>query len=143
MSKKKRYLSLLAIVDGSKINNGSKNYIAVRAELGELGFCDKVSPEKRRGLLQVLHSTRALDSSLKIALSVIGVTPSYSIGKHLDQFHSTGRITKASATRYKHRIASVRNRYMHEANAFPSSSKDADQLVAEIETCLVDILRTI
>jgi hypothetical protein len=79
MSKSKRYRTLLATLDGSENNDGTKDYISIRTELHELGGCIKVSPEKRRGLLQILHSTRALDSGLRLALRHSGLSPSYSI----------------------------------------------------------------
>jgi hypothetical protein len=100
-----------------------------------------VSPEKRRGLLQILHSTRALDSGLRLALRrTTGLAPSYSIGKHLEQLCAAGRITKSAEVHYKKTVADVRNRYLHKANAFPSSSKEVDNLVAEIGECLSQVL---
>jgi hypothetical protein len=43
MSRKRRHETLLAIMDGSRINDGSKGYISVRVELHELGACTRVN----------------------------------------------------------------------------------------------------
>ena len=66
--------------------------------------------------------------------------PSYSIGKYLEQLCAAGRLTKSAEVHYKNTVADVRNRYLHKANAFPSSSKEVDNLVAEIGECLSQVL---
>jgi hypothetical protein len=109
---------------------------AVDQELQELGRSSKVLPERRRHLLQVFHSMRALESALKALLR------SYesSLGRVLYQLRSLPTThplyRDASAlNRYLRSLPFQRNRLMHQANAFPRNAKEADEIVGEITTC--------
>lgn len=93
----------------------------------------------RRQLLQVLHSTRALDTSLKEYLASQGIPSSgSSLGSYLYALanHSIlaiAKLPKSDQQRYQLKIVDERNRYMHQAGACPASDAEIRILLSEHE----------
>jgi hypothetical protein len=118
----------------------------VEHELVELEHCDRVMPEKRKRLLQVLHATRALDTTLGEVLVQNGISsPPMSLGPRLRQLAhipsgTRGHLSQSAIQGYVAAISTGRNKYAHRANAFPSSTLEVDRIVSEVGACLADIL---
>ena len=114
---------------------------------GELSECDRtarVSPNNRQWLLQILHLTRALDSSL-IAFMGQRAIPIDAKARHIKGYlrtlsnHSAPgvrRLPTQVVQNCQAAIVSPRNKYMHQAGAFPAAVKEVQSLRGEIETLL-------
>jgi hypothetical protein len=124
---------------------GVPGFAAVRGdvviELDELYDARLVRKRQRRRLLQVIHASRAVDTALATILVADGVSPApRSIGESLNKLRSRGvhggKLTATDVTTYSARFRVVRNRYAHDAGAFPSETEAAIH-IADMETCLV------
>ena len=118
---------------------------AVDRELEELGGSTRMQPLTRQRLLQVIHASRALDTSLRAILLANNIVPNHGIGKMLHQMRSLppatrGYLDYAAASGFVTSIANTRNRYAHKAASFPSSTQEVDRLVAEVHACMSMIL---
>lgn len=99
-----------------------------------------VRRRNRRWLLQVLHASRAADSAVGAFLGAGGITPvPNSLGPRLDKLAIPGvhgnRMPVSEVASYKKGFVAKRNRYVHEAGAYPTEVEAATQL-ADIDTCL-------
>jgi hypothetical protein len=144
-ARRSRHLAIQALVRGSSLFTTNPELSQVDAELEELGRCNALQPVKRQRLLQVIHSTRALDTSLLVVLRHHGKDPKYSIGKMLHQLPSlpsgaVGHLTHNAVVGFVGGICGLRNRYAHKAGAFPTSTLEVDGLVARIHSCILAIL---
>lgn len=142
---RRRYDALRAIVQGSPIYSGSQILRKVDLEIHEIGNCTSVTLQRRKFFLQVMHSTRALDSAINAVLLHNNINSSHSMGKMLRQLQNLppgtrGWLPPATATRFVNKIATPRNKYAHQADAFPTSTNEVDSLVSEVHTCLTLIL---
>lgn len=87
----------------------------------------------------MLHSTRALDTSLKEYLASQGIPSSGpSLGSYLYALanHSIlaiAKLPKSDQQRYQLKIVDERNRYMHQAGACPASDAEIRILLSEHE----------
>ena len=105
---------------------------------------------KRRHLLQVLHSTRALDSCLKEATILAGCCPplnKQSLGGYLTALVNgpvalpfLNVLPQASFTAYKSSILAHRNKYMHQAGAYPATDAEVGALLSSMEACVTEVL---
>lgn len=135
--------TIRAIVAGSPSVSAHHSFTAISAELDEVKSLVHVGLIRRRHLLAVLHATRALDVALKTFVSELGLhsLPSTSLGKSLKCIEqSAPTILGSSFTmrqRFQGSIVALRNKYMHEAGAFPASDYEVRTLLAEMEHCLV------
>lgn len=134
-----------ALVRGSTIYGTTPELNHVDAELEELGRCRGMQPVKRQRLLQVFHASRALDTCLASVLRSHNRTPRSGIGTMLNQLktlppNARGYLDHNTARAFKSTIAHKRNRYAHRAGEFPTSSQEADSLVAEVHACMAMIL---
>lgn len=71
-SRQKRVETLKALVAGSILATNTANLAAIQSEFDETVKVEKVPTLNRRRLLQVLHSTRALDTTLATFVIVKG-----------------------------------------------------------------------
>lgn len=134
-----------ALVRGSCHYGAHVEFNHIDDELSELGKCSSLQPLRRQRLLQIIHSTRALDTCLSTILRSSGVAPAHGIGKMLHQLkalppHVRGYLDHATATSFSSAIAHKRNVYAHRAGSFPTSSQEVDQLVSDVHACLTIIL---
>jgi hypothetical protein len=112
-------------------------------ELHEIIGATKVQLERRKHLLQILHATRALDTVLGKVLASYGTSSiPHSIGPRLRCFAAlptmhAGHITLRTVHQFNQSICNPRNRYMHNADAFPRSAREADRLISAVEACFV------
>jgi hypothetical protein len=106
----------------------------------------RVTPERRRHLLQLLHATRDLDTALKEVIRGSGVSPRNSLGPVLHQLTqipagAPGHLTHADYNRFMRTVRVARNKFAHEANAFPRSARETEGILSEIEVCFVRAVR--
>ncbi len=142
---KKRHDTLRAIVRGSPLYLQIAEFAQIEAELEELSNCNRIGPERRKRLLQVLHSTRALDSTLGKLISHYGQVPETSLGPRLSQLKNLpsgqrGHLSHATIDAFRRAICSKRNKFVHTANAYPTSSNEVDGLVGDIQSVLTALL---
>ncbi len=102
--------------------------------------CAKADDQR---LYRVLHSTRMLDTSLKLFLDIHRCRNGYSIGEYLDDLSKRNKgllpLNGYLKQRFKEQIANVRNKYMHSSNQFPREN-DVNALVNSIHECLQTVL---
>lgn len=146
MSDSKRRVRLMkALVAGSPVS-GTAKHADIQAEFEEVLLVRRVIKRSRKRLLQVLHSTRALDSTLTAFIHLKGYrsTPS-SLGSYLYALRdgngtSLNRISETERAHYQKHIVGLRNQYMHEAGLMPTTDSEVLTLLAEMETCLQRVL---
>jgi hypothetical protein len=136
----KRHDTLRAIIRGSLLYQQAPEFAQIDAELQELSNCRRVNPDRRKRLLQVIHSTRALDSALGTLLTLHGHIPADSLGPRMNQLKNLpaaqrGHLSQATIDTLRKAICRKRNRFVHNANAYPTSTMEVDSLVADIHTC--------
>ena len=138
---KKRIDTINAIITGSAISSEHECNL-VLGEFNEVHRCSRVSPDKRKHLLQVLHSTRALDSALSAFIRIHALqvkTPAlgsylYSLTNHSKVGLQT--LTQSERVRFQNEIVKKRNTFMHEAGSFPNQERVVSNLLSEMQACL-------
>lgn len=142
MSKKyNRINTIIAIIASSPAYSGS-NVNKIKRELHQIENVNIVSPSQRKNLLKILHATRSLDTCLKNFVSFHRISSSsYSIGKHLSHLsrHSStaiGRISLSEKAHYQRSIVDIRNLHMHQADSYPSSDRDVNTIISEIQSLM-------
>lgn len=148
---KARVRTLQALVAGIPCLATHPSLSDIRSEFGEVYAVRKIRRATRRRILEVLHSTRALDTTLGAYVGHHGCrTPGKPAPKSLGQYlyalrdHGVaglGRLTDAHRRHFNSTIANPRNRYMHEAGAFPPAEADVQVLLSEMDTCLTVVSR--
>ena len=135
-----RVYALTALVAGSPLPAAQS--AVVQQELREVYEVRRVRNVARRLLLQILHSTRALDTSLAALIQAAGGPPSRSLGSALVYLETSGihgnHLLPALRRRYQTNIVENRNKYMHEAGLFPVNTLEIATLLSEMQACLVD-----
>lgn len=135
-----------ALLAGSVLSRSSLLGV-INSEYTEVVRTHRVRQTRRRQLLQVLHSTRALDTSLKEFTTLHGIpVPNPSLGGYLvalerNRPRSTLRLLPSvQRLHYQATIVRPRNRYMHDADAYPRDDREIQTLLAEMHNCLVAVL---
>ena len=142
MSVKKKRTELLAALVGGSVVANDHSYAMILGELNEVYRVHSVEPPRRRYLLQVLHSTRALDSTLKAFVNYHGCPVNgNSLRPYLDALANhklghLGNLPEKSRKRFVEAIVYKRNRYMHEAGATPTTEQEISIIISEMESCL-------
>lgn len=122
----------------------------IKGELNDVLRVSKVSDNRRRWLLQVLHSTRALDSALAAFIQQRGIRPAKrrrkptGLGGYLKLLEAhggsgRGRLPRGFADKYQTSIVKHRNRFMHEAGSFPRNEAEIRVLLGEMQSCMVAV----
>ncbi len=129
-----------SLVAGSPVS-GTGRHADIQAEFDEVLLARRVLKRPRKRLLQVLHSTRALDSTLKEFTKLHGCQPSSpSLGRYLyalkDGCASLETISDQERQRYQAQIVQLRNKYMHEAGEMPADDSEVLTLLADMHACL-------
>ncbi|MBF0335773.1 MAG: hypothetical protein HQL40_19385 [Alphaproteobacteria bacterium] len=147
MSVTSQRLNLLrALTAGAKSRSGLSSFNHVDHELQELGRSIKVSPERRKHLLQVFHGVRALETALKEVVRSHGFLPKNTLGgvlHQLSQFNvgHPAHLDRKELIRFSKNVKDARNKLMHQANVFPNSAKEADSTLGEIAACFALLVR--
>lgn len=97
-------------------------------------------PKHNGWLLGLLHTTRALDTSLRELLIQKGWFNSETgLGGYLTNLEKRSVLTAAEHVRWRRSIADVRNKVMHTAGEMPTQLQ-SDAVLSEMEACLVIVL---
>lgn len=142
---KRRVRFMQSLVAGSPVS-GTGKHADIQAEFDEVLLARRVLKRRRKRLLQVLHSTRALDSTLKEFTKLHGCHPSPpSLGRYLyalkdGKCASLRKISGRERRRYQAQIVQLRNKYMHEAGEMPADDSEVLTLLAEMQACLQRVL---
>lgn len=148
---KSRILTLQALVAGMSALAGQPASKAINDEFYEVFRVRKVRISKRRHLLEILHSARALDTALqtfvahhKCSSPHLRGKPASSLGSCLIALRdhaipTIGRITNAERSHFNSKIVASRNHYMHQAGAFPANESEVNILLAEMHACLARV----
>ena len=143
----RRIKAIQAVIAGSVIG-ASPSFSVIASEYEEVLRSNQIQPLGRRRILQVLHSTRALDSALRTFTLHHGCYPPQnrrSLGGYLWQLTNNSPLAIAPLSdverkRFQSSIVHVRNRYMHEAGAYPPGDHQILTLFSEMQTCLFRVL---
>lgn len=143
----RRIRTINMILNASRIG-GQPEAATIANEFNEVVRINSIRPLNRRCLMQVLHSTRALDSTLAVFLRVRGVRlqdGERSLGAYLRRLRNHGvagmtLLPHREQQHYEHNIVRPRNRYMHQAGAYPPGIHDIQRLLNEMHACLVRAL---
>lgn len=139
MSYKDRVDTLRVVIGGSRVLAGSRKLNLIIGEVNRIAAADRV-PRHNGWLLAVVHTTRALDTTLsEIIIFKAWQSRNRSLGSYLSALQSHRIISNAEHQRYKQEIVDKRNKYMHEAGAMPSQL-DANKVLNEMHACLSTIL---
>ena len=148
---KARVRTLQALVMGTSCLATHTKLQNIQSEFNEVYAVRKVRRGTRRRILEVLHSTRALDTALGAFVGYYGCrVPGCSAPRSLGQYlkalrhHSVAglrQLTKTDQKRFQSGIVDLRNQYMHEAGAFPAADAEIQVLLAEMHTCLTVVFR--
>jgi hypothetical protein len=141
---RQRITALQALVAGSAL--GALPVAAtIQNEFEQVALSGRVRILNRRFILQILHSTRALDSALRsFVLHHAIPNGGNSLGGYLHALvhHLLPHLNTLPAARrlhFQNQIVAIRNRYLHEAGTFPANDQALATLVGEMEACLTEV----
>lgn len=142
---KNRIKTIIALIQTSDIAvNGACN--AIISEFNEVSSVSKVNPNTRRNLLRIIHSTRGLDTCLRIFLDHYNIRQNANtIGQYLVklQNHENPNLNKLPNNvrqRFQTSIVDVRNQYMHSAGKIANNESEVNLLISEMEACVSIVL---
>jgi len=143
---KARVRTIQALLAGSPCIAASLSFTAIQGEFQEVYAVRKIRQDARRRLLEVLHSARALDTTLKTFVghhgcSSPGKKPPSAMGSYLFALrdHSVpgvGTITEANRHHFQNAIVQKRNHFLHEAGTTPATDHEINILLSDIHTCI-------
>ncbi|GJM16103.1 MAG: hypothetical protein DHS20C13_14300 [Thermodesulfobacteriota bacterium] len=145
-SHRRRIRAMQSLIAGTPCFSGQEPTII--NEYQDVYLCRRIRSNKRKLLLQLLHSTRALDTSLKNFVTYHNCNVNgNSLGSYLRSLirphhHSSlsGSLTRPQVDYFQDKIVNKRNHYVHEAGAFPSSDREIEILLNEMQNCLTIVL---
>lgn len=138
---RQRIEAIQALIAGSVVA-ASSSFSSIKSEYGEVIHSGKIQPLRRRRILQVLHSTRGLDSTLKEFTNRHGVPVNrQTLGGYLwglahHPLKTISRLSDLERGDFQRSIVRTRNRYMHEAGAYPAGDYQVLGLLSDMQACL-------
>ncbi|MFN7992729.1 MAG: hypothetical protein U0Q18_03970 [Bryobacteraceae bacterium] len=142
----RRLQTMKAIVHASaELSANAAMCSRVCDEFDEAVRVSAVTAEGRRRLLQILHSTRALDTALKAFVQHHArQAKKPSLGGYLKALTQHGvvglrKLPPPRQSQYQQRIVNPRNKYMHEAGAAPTDHHEILALLSEMQSCLAEV----
>lgn len=145
MSRSSREVETLrALVRSSTRFANDEQRDAVAEELTEFMNCARLSPLRRRRLLQFLHTSRALETALRSTCQALALTipPRPGMGTYLTLLGncSPAALPQAVRDNCRTRVADVRNRLAHGAGAYPTGDHQLNSGFAAARSCLALLL---
>ena len=140
---RKRVETLQATLRGARTRFKAATYQAIDNELNEAASARRVSPDRRRHLLQIVHHCRALDSALRQVVDNNGGNArNATMGQCLRQLLNPpmSLIDKKTYDNFQNDVVHPRNTFMHEADAFPSDAYETSVHLGNIELCFCQIV---
>lgn len=144
---KQRIRLIQALIAGNPAIFSNGLHGTIQTEFSEAYQVRRVRSRQRRHLLQVVHSTRALDSALRVFINYHGCTSAQSLGGYLwslARHHSVSlnsQLLTQDRRRFQNSIVDIRNRFLHEAGSYPTTDNEINTLLAEMQDCLVVVFR--
>jgi hypothetical protein len=139
MTYEKRVKTLQVLVGSHRSLRGSSKLSNIVGELNRITASDKL-PQGNGALLAVLHTTRALDTTLSEIVAFKGWKPRVpALGDYLTEFKKHKCLSDDEKDLYQKSIVKKRNKYMHEAGAMPSKL-EADKILSEMHACMSIVL---
>jgi hypothetical protein len=144
---KKRIQAIQAIVASTPAIASGPRHSIIQGEFSEVHRVRKVRQTTRRRLLEVLHSSRALDSALSVFVGhhkcpnkrpTLG---SYLVSLMRHSVPGLQRLSQLEQKRYQATIVHVRNSYVHEAGRFPTTDTEVQTLVSEMHALIAAVSR--
>ena len=145
MSDKNRIETILALIEFSSVRNNN-SFNSINSEFKEVLRLSKVTPNTRKNLLRILHSTRGLDTCLRSFLDNHNIrNGSQSLGAFLlnlqnHQNQNLSNLPQAARERFQKSIVDIRNQYMHSAGKVANNEGEVNLLISEMEACITIIL---
>lgn len=129
------------IISSHSALTGSTRLGDITSELNRIYVSGRL-PRRSGWLLAVLHTTRALDTTLSEILLFKGWNPngqSRNLGSHLHKLKDNAVLTQTQRRHYQTKVVDERNKYMHQAGAIPGKV-EADAILAEMDACITHVL---
>lgn len=142
---RRRVTTLQALVAGSVVAPRPAG-ARVHDEFERVAQCGRVRQRDRRWLLQIVHSSRALDTAVGDFTAANGrPNANGTLGRSFfwlrDSLNPVGRrLPEADRVAFQQRVVHVRNHYMHTAGALPVGVHEVTNLLDEMAACLTRIL---
>jgi hypothetical protein len=141
MSAKKRLDTIRVIASKNKALYTSARQAAILGEFNRIAVTER-SGKHDGWLLTVLHTTKALDTSLSEVIKSKGWSAQsdlYSLGVYLKAFAQHSILTEKQRIDFQKPLVDKRNKYMHEAGATPDKL-EADSILNEMHAYLILVL---
>lgn len=143
-SRSKEAATLRAMVRSSNRFQSEQQREAVADELTEFINCARISPLRRRRLLQFIHTSRALETSLLSICQARGIAAAQvpSMNAYLGQLANCTPAALPQVVRElcSTRVAAIRNRLAHGAGAYPAGDLQLNSGFDAVRTCLAVLL---
>jgi len=144
MSVHKRRIELMKVLVAGSVVGGRSEIIDITGELEEVTKVQRVPQLPRRRLLQVLHSTRAMDTTLATFLAFHNIMSGRSLGGYINKLGQSNpplrQLSPGEVQQYQNDIVNLRNEYMHRAGGFPGGDSEITALLSNMHACLTRIL---
>lgn len=133
--------TIISIVVSHPIS-ATANIAALEAEYRQVIDVAILTPPQRKHILQILHSTRALDSTLRAILDHYSIRgDADALGKYLYKFRDhrnrhISNICDATRMHYQTTIVQIRNLHLHNAGSYPNNDLDVYALIGEMNALL-------
>lgn len=140
-----RINTMIALVNSCP-SLGSRSKNDIKIEFNQVIDVNAIPPPPRKNILKVLHSTRALDTTLRSFLDHHGILGrSHSIGQYLFQLtnhrlRTVVNLSTAERAKYQNEIVNLRNKHLHTANSYPRNDREVYQLIAEMEALVTRVI---
>lgn len=148
---KARVDAMKVLIAGSPVS--ARPRTTIETEFQEVFEVRRMKRAPRKHLLQVLYSTRAIDTFLSEIIRSDRQTPPHALGKLLDRLRDVGlegnrrgcippapqKLPRTRCSHYKTHIANVRNGYMHQAGTYPANTAVLANLLSEMEACIQEV----
>lgn len=131
-----RVRTMRVLVDSNPILKSNAMLTAITGELNSIERATR-NPVDHRWLLTLLHTTRALDTTLRQLCNHKGWTDpaKKSLGSYLISLGQHLPTLRAQFSGFQRSVADPRNKYIHPAGATPTR-QEFDRLLAEMHSCM-------
>jgi hypothetical protein len=139
MNSKKRVETLRVLAGGTAALAASSKITDIYGEFNRI-----IASSKRNTpdgwLLTVLHTTRALDTSLSEILLSKGWHPGkWSLGSYIVELQKRAILSPQQSAHYQKSLVKKRNMYMHQAGAMPHGL-ESERILTDMHACFVVVV---
>lgn len=133
--------TIITFLEATSIADDS-NFSRIKSELNEILSDHKVKKQGKKNLLNIVHTTRALDTALKVFLTHHNIrNNTHSLGQYLYQLRNhnnndVGTITENQRRLYQTEIVDLRNDYMHNAGKIATNESEVNNLISNMHNLL-------